>query len=117
MNEQLQNTLNELLQMIKSGASLASEQIAPLVNEIVWYKTISSGIYASVTLFAMIIVIYIIIKTLKSDINGDDKVPVVLFSTIPLIINYVFFMSNLMKLIKCLTAPRLIVIDYISQLL
>ena len=122
MNEELKNQLAQFLEktldVVEKGIDTAGEQIPALLQEIVNYQ-IAYGVFCSVlaVLFFILIAISLLIAR-----RGEDKDNFTLLITgisgfiISIFLTGICFIEATV-LIKALSAPRLVILEYLKGLL
>ena len=121
MNEELQQALAQFLtaslNTVEKGTAIAGEQIPLVLQEIVQWKITESAI-ASTTLFLFIIASCLMLRRImRSFLNIEDKQNLGAFCVVVNIPFIVLFFVKFMTLIKAITAPRLIIIEFLKGML
>lgn len=116
----------ELLAWAKSGSGFVTEQIPLLVKEIIRWGLAEKAIYCSIgiILLSLGIILFRYLHThrswLRQALNSyNEDVPAMSLCILTLAANLVgalIFFINLHDFIKILVAPRLYLIEYLSQL-
>ena len=126
MNEELQQALTQFLtaslNSVEKGATIAGEQIPLILQEIVQWKIASSAVGFVGFLLLSIVLAIVSLKCFKRMNPGTDEfyVPIGVCAVICLIISPVMFLiscEQLYNLIKALTAPRLVIIEFLKGIL
>jgi hypothetical protein len=124
MNEELKNQLSQFLakalDVAEKGIDTAGEQIPALLQEIVQWQLFSA--IGFVALFTTISILgfafsYYLYRDYKQT-NYDDNLYISIISAV--VVLFIFFASlicNLPIIIKVLTAPRLVILEYLKGLL
>lgn len=123
MNKQTENQLNYILQYIESGVKqtedFAAEQVPLIIQEILMYNGFVSGLLCVLSITALVIMFFAVIgKGWFKNIDKDmvDITSVILFFPLifPLI---VILFLNVSSFLKIVFAPRLYLIEYVSNLI
>ena len=126
MNEELQQALTQFLtaslNAVEKGATIAGEQIPIVLQEIVQWKIASSAVGFVGFLLLSIVLAIVALKCWKQINPGTDEfcVPIGVCAGICSIISPVLFLMSceqLYNLIKVLTAPRLVIIEFLKGML
>lgn len=126
MNEELQQALTQFLtaslNAVEKGATIAGEQIPLVLQEIVQWKIWSSAVGFVGFLLLSIVLAIVGLKCLKRIKPAIDEfyVPIGVCTSLCLLIAPVMFLiscEQLYRLIKVLTAPRLVIIEFLKGML
>lgn len=111
--EEILKVFSELLNLLKQGVDLGVEQLPSLLNEILEYNLVMSTIGLT---FAFILAGFVIYTIIRREYwwNGDSPRP--LFPVIICIISLVSFCTNIKDVVQIIFAPRLYLIEYLSNL-
>lgn len=126
MNEELQQALTQFLtaslNAVEKGATIAGEQIPLILQEIVQWKIWSSAVGFVGFLLLSIVLAIVALKCWKQINPGTDEfcVPIGACAVLCLLIAPVMFLiscEQLYRLIKVLTAPRLVLIEFLKGII
>lgn len=120
MTPQLQSQLSSILSMlqdsIKQGASLASEQLPDIAQQVVTYHLYSSVVFMVVPMLFCILFFFMCGWAVYADeetlAQGFSALSVLSF--IAFVILIVF---NLPILLQCLLAPKVFLLEYVANLI
>ena len=120
MKEKLEQYLDELILLLKDGGAFALEQLPIFVQEYLTYYTWFHGI-ASLMLPLAVIILYILYRLYKTGyIRKMEGEPIVI---IPVLMSFgsslliVFGTYHAMQFIKVVVAPRVYLIENLTNLL
>lgn len=124
MNEELKNQLTQFLgkalDVANKGIDTAGEQIPMILQEIVQWQLLSAigfvALFTTISIFGFALS-YLLYRKYK-EINYDDDLFVsIIISLVSLSIFIASLLVNLPTIIKVLTAPRLVILEYLKGLL
>lgn len=121
MNEQLSNTLAEILKAGKDGvvnmALFAQQQAPDLVRQIIAWG-ICSNLFECVVEVAVILIVWFIYKNWASnEFKENDNSLALMFMIVGVIlfvIMFICFINSGECLVKCIVAPKLYLMDFIK---
>jgi len=107
----LTESLGEILEFVKAGKDLATQQAPLIVEEIITYGQVNAGIGLAGILI-LPFVCYLAAKDAEHTNRGSSAI-VAIFAGL----SFVFSFLHTICFFKALIAPRLYVLDYIKGLL
>ena len=111
--------INELMEIIKSGHDFAVEQMPHVAQEIIFYEKFEHSVWFTVAVLVLVGLTYLW-KIVISKFQKWDTEPFC-FSCFFLVLVTAFFILGLVletsALIKVWCAPRLVILDYLGNLL
>ena len=124
MGEALEKALLEMLESVTKTTGQAidflSGEIPKLVLEILKFHAWEASIYLSFQLLIFFFGIYIAVKIHKNigKQYWSDEFPFILLQCIPAVMSLILLpaIDNIIRLVKIIVAPRLYLIEYISEL-
>lgn len=130
MTPQLQNQLSSILSMlqesIKQGASLASEQLPDIAQQVVTYHLYSSSIFIAISVVLTVIFggSFLFVTHFKRSTSLPlykelEEIRIVLFFLflISLVITTIIVAYHLPIFLQCLLAPKLFLLEYAARLI
>lgn len=116
MDEQLKKMLLDAAQKGINGVEQTidwiGQQAPELLQQLVIYNMIESGLYILLSILGAVVVIKYVKKVWEI-----DEFMGVLFLIIGGVISLCGFFSNVSTFIKCISAPKLFIFEYLSSLL
>lgn len=116
MDEQLKKMLLDAAQKgingIEQTVDWIGQQAPELLNQLVMYNMIESGLYTLLSISGAIVVVKYVKKVFEL-----DEFMGILFLVIGGVVSLFGFFFNVSTFIKCLVAPKLFIFEYLSSLL
>ena len=124
MNEELKNQLTQFLEkaldITNKGIEATGEQTPALLQEIIQWQLFSSisylVLFTTISIFGFILSYYLY-KEYKRRECDEHIIMLVISSFVSLFIFFASLLANLPTLIKVLTSPRLVILEYLKGLL
>jgi hypothetical protein len=110
-NEKLNEALAFVLEQVKDGTGFVKEQAPLVAQEIVRYELWSSVVFFVAAAAVALVTIFWARK--KEWIVWEDLPGPKMFATIVVGVASVVAVQNGVHITKCVTAPRLVVLDYL----
>ena len=118
LEKELLNSIETVKEYLVKGAEFASEQTPLVIEELIRFNLIYSGVWLLFGIFFLVACVPLAKKSIEY-IQKDEPVGVimgVMCGLSPLIGSFIVI-ENIRTFTMCLTAPRLFVIEYLGKLI
>lgn len=113
-----EKALAELLDKSMQAGDFLVEQAPMVVQELLAYKAFEHAVYALVLFLACCLFVFIILNRIKEfrRSGDDDDVGIAAFLSLPAVMLFCFFLSDLLSFIKIMVAPKVYLLEYAAAL-
>lgn len=122
VNQRLVTMIDSIGEVVKRADGFASEQLPLVVNEIIRWE-IASGIFGIVSALLLIVLGWLAARwcwkegeSRQSNLSDGALLCSLVVCVISFIIGAIILLPASMQTAKALTAPRLVVLDYVSKM-
>ena len=118
LEKELLQSLDTVKEYLTKSADFASEQAPLVVEELIRFNLVYSGVVATISgIFLLCCLAFFISVVTSEEMGGDESFAMCLASLFFGFISAMPFSVHVKTLIMCLTAPRLFVIEYLRGLM
>ena len=121
MNDYLVEYLKGMMEALKDGASMLSEQIPPTIQEWIQYAAFKHLFLAilglAVILVILLIAKYVLRKIKREEWDEDSLIPLWVFGTTFMLLSFALLIYSTQNAVKAMFFPRAYIFDYIMNLI
>ena len=121
MNEKIENNIEQILNYLQEGVqtagSFVAEQTPLLIQEILSYHLLYHGTWLSIGVLLLLSVIFCFVYFARKIDWSDGIESIYLLGVIGFVASIGIILGNVFTFIKIIVAPRLYLLEYVSDLI